>query len=66
MNIGQNRTRNSTEGDKLNPIIVKEAARNWGDGEKKVNKVLRRYGVVPSMIQKYRTAAETVYQRVYE
>lgn len=64
MNGGQSKTRNDTA--ELNPIIVKEAARNWEAGEKKVNKVLRRYGVVPSMIEKYREAAEEYYKATYE
>lgn len=65
MSIGHDKTRND-DTVALNPIIVREAARNWDEGDKKVNKVLRRYGVIPSMIQKYRTAAESYYQAVYE
>ena len=64
MSIGQNRTRNNTAG--LNPIIVKEAARNWEAGKKTVNKVLRRYGVMPSMIEEYRNKAEEYYKANYE
>lgn len=51
---------------RVNPIIVKEVARIWTFGEKKVNKVLRRYGVIPSMREVYKSRAENYYKKYYE
>lgn len=50
----------------LNPIIVKEVARAYGDGDKAIKRVLRRYGVVPSMVSEYCTEAEKVYEAMYK
>lgn len=50
---------------KLNPIIVKEVARVWAHGDKKINKALRRYGVIAEMMEDYRDAACKYYNEHY-
>lgn len=63
MSCGQEQTRNNVS--KLNPIIVKEVARVWTHGDKKINKALRRYGVIAEMMEDYRDAACKYYNEHY-